>query len=154
MTLHLTLCYVVLALVFYLPRFGLYLLPFYLSGAVLLLLRGRTPGPRPLAARSRGATWFPALGVALLVGLILASGWRAVADLREALRDAPWETREAGLLLRELGQPGDRQQPALLQPDHRCHGHRRRDSKHCGYHFRDQCGHLLSCGYKRLRRGN
>jgi len=108
MTLHLTLCYVVLALVFYLPRFGLYLLPFYLSGAVLLLLRGRTPGPRPLAARSRGATWFPALGVALLVGLILASGWRAVADLREALRDAPWETREAGLLLRELGQPGDR----------------------------------------------
>jgi tetratricopeptide (TPR) repeat protein len=40
--------------------------------------------------------------------MILASGWRALVGVRDALANAPHETREAGLLLRSMARPGDR----------------------------------------------
>ena len=105
MALHAALCYAVLALVFYLPRFGIYLLPFYLTGAVLLLRRWSGTPPEQ---RSRRTAMLARLGAATLVALLLASGVSAVAGIRSALRDAPHETRTAGLLLRRLAHPGDR----------------------------------------------
>jgi tetratricopeptide (TPR) repeat protein len=110
MALHLALCYLALAPVFYLERFGLYLIPFYVSGAVALILYARLPwrrAPEQRAGRpSRLWTRMPRL--VLLSALILASGWRALVGLRDALANAPHEAREAGLLLRSMARPGDR----------------------------------------------
>ena len=108
--LHMGLAYAALVPVFYLPRFGLYLIPFYLSGAVTLVLhlrlplRGRRPD-RPEAVRPRAA--LRALRPALLAALILASGARAIGELRGVLARAPHETRDAARLLRRIGEPRD-----------------------------------------------
>jgi tetratricopeptide (TPR) repeat protein len=105
MALHVALCYLALAPVFYLRRFGLYLIPFYLSGAVALVLYQRIPWP-PRAAP--GPRWSGALRPALLAVLLAASAYPAVAEIRQALNTAPIETREGGLLLRSIGRPGER----------------------------------------------
>ena len=108
LALHAALCYAALALVFYQPRFGLYLVPFYLSGAVVLILHTRLPGRHAPERASREPSRTQAWRRLLLAALIVASGWRAVTDVRTALATAPGETREAGLLLRGMGRPGDR----------------------------------------------
>jgi Flp pilus assembly protein TadD len=110
MAIHLSLCYLALAPIFYLPRFGLYLIPFYLSGAVALILYQRLPWRRAAAqgAGRSSRSWTRMLRRALLSALILASGWRALVEVREVLANAPHETREAGLLLRSVARPGER----------------------------------------------
>jgi tetratricopeptide (TPR) repeat protein len=109
MAVHAALSYVVLVPIFYLPRFGLFLIPFYLSGVVALVLYVRLP-----PGRATGGTAAPPPGgtrplrPVLLAALILASGWQAITGVRESLATAPHETREAGLLLRPRARPGDR----------------------------------------------
>ena len=105
MALHAGLSYLVLTLVFYNPRFFLYLLPFYLSGTFGLLLAppaGRTapepsgePGGRPAALR-----------LAVAAALLFGSGVVAVSEARTTLHDPPVETRIAGEWLRGIGHPG------------------------------------------------
>ena len=110
MAIHVSLCYLVLAPIFYLQRLGLYLIPFYLSGTVALILYQRLPwrrAPGQGAGKSR-SSWTGLVRPALLSAMILASGWRAFVGVRDALANAPHETREAGLLLRSMARPGDR----------------------------------------------
>ncbi|MBI5837918.1 MAG: tetratricopeptide repeat protein [Candidatus Eisenbacteria bacterium] len=116
---HFALGYLSLVSVFYGPRFFLYLLPFYLSGAGALVLMW-SPG-RPAAVRSPGRSapagaavpavagraWLPALRWVLLAGLLAPSGARAWADIQALLADAPHEVRVGGELLRSLGRPGE-----------------------------------------------
>ena len=105
MALHAALCYLTLAPVFYLTRFGLYLIPFYLSGVVALILYQRIPWSRGAGAGSAPAQ--PGRPV-LLAALLAACAIPAGAGIREALDTAPNEARAAGLVLRSIGSPGDR----------------------------------------------
>jgi tetratricopeptide (TPR) repeat protein len=102
MILHFALCYATLALVFYTPRFFLYLVPFYLAGAALALFP-RPRGPAPARA-PRPATWRLAAAVAGIV----ASGVVAARETRTLLAEAPSEVLAAGAALRPLARPGDR----------------------------------------------
>jgi tetratricopeptide (TPR) repeat protein len=98
---HFLLCYLLLAPVFYAPRFALYLLPFYMIGAALLAVTA-WPFGRPAPAtwtRVRMALF------AVLVSVSIVPAWMRV---RTALGEAPREVREAGRVLRTMGRPGDR----------------------------------------------
>ena len=102
--LHSSLCYLVLALVFYSPRFFLYLLPFYLSGAAGLLLLPRLPFVKPSARHA--PSWIAIVRVTVIAGLFAASAVSAFAGARRLLAAAPEETRLAGPVLRRLGASG------------------------------------------------
>jgi tetratricopeptide (TPR) repeat protein len=91
------LCYATLAFVYYSARYFVYLLPFYLGAAALLVF------PAPAWAR-RAAPVRLALA-ALAVGMLAVGTGRAVAAL---LAEAPTEMRIAAAFLREVSQPGDR----------------------------------------------
>jgi tetratricopeptide (TPR) repeat protein len=102
---HFALCYATLALVFYTPRFFLYLVPFYLAAAALALFplprdRAAAPAPRP----ARAAPW----RIAAAVAAIVASAVVAVRETRTLLAEAPSEVLAAGAALRPLARPGDR----------------------------------------------
>ncbi len=99
---HFLLGYATLTAVFYLPRFGLFLVPFYAAAAAWLVIEA---APRWAAAAARASAARPvriAVWVALLVPTLV------VAALAEhgRLALAPVETREAGAVLRELGGSG------------------------------------------------
>jgi Tfp pilus assembly protein PilF len=95
---HFLLAYLVLTLVFYTPRFFLYLLPFYLSGAFGLML-GSAPA-RP--------GWLGAAGRTVAIGAIVLSAAVAGRDTQRLLADPPDETRVAGEWLRGMAKPGQR----------------------------------------------
>jgi tetratricopeptide (TPR) repeat protein len=100
--LHVALAYAVLAFAFYAPRFFLYLLPFYLGGAVALVLELNWPlrgkrGAAPAAFAARAGV----IGLA-----VLASAVTAVRGTRELLRSEPSETRHAGEWLHAQGLTG------------------------------------------------
>jgi Flp pilus assembly protein TadD len=94
--LHWALCYLVLAPVFYAPRFSLYLIPFYLTAVALFFLRW------PLPERWRTAR------NAALAALFVAAAVPTTTHVRHVLASAPHETREAGALLHAIARPGDR----------------------------------------------
>jgi tetratricopeptide (TPR) repeat protein len=103
--IHVVLCVLTLAPVFYLSRFALYLLPFYLAGAAAVLVEVPDALDRrfaraldPAARRLRRAA-IPAVTFLLLA----ASGVAAVLLLRANLALAPYETRLAGETLRREG---------------------------------------------------
>ncbi len=108
MALHFLLCYLTLSTIFYSERFFLYLLPFYLSGAVALVLDLGWPwglrSGRPHAGRGSLAR---SVRPALLGALIAGSAFRAVAEARSMLALEPYETREAAALLRSIGHSGE-----------------------------------------------
>jgi tetratricopeptide (TPR) repeat protein len=99
---HVVLCYAVLALVFYAPRFFLFLLPFYLSGAFGLLVAPRLDDGRMGA----GARRLRIVGLACAGAAIVASGVSAGAGVARMLAEAPDEARVAGERLHALGRPG------------------------------------------------
>jgi Flp pilus assembly protein TadD len=101
MLLHAGLAYLVLTLVFYAPRFFLYLLPFYLSGTFGLLLATRMGG-------EGGAIDRPALRLGIAALLLALSAAVTAAEVRRMLADPPDETRVAGEWLRAIGHPGER----------------------------------------------
>jgi Flp pilus assembly protein TadD len=107
MTVHFLLGYAVLCLTFYAPRFFLYLIPFYLSGAFGLLLGpplfAPSPSLFPEAAR-RGLQRAAPVIAAILIGF---SAWAAFRDTGSALAGAPDETRHGGELLRRVGVSGE-----------------------------------------------
>jgi hypothetical protein len=106
--LHFALCYAVLATVFYLPRFHIYLVPFYLSGAawlVFALMSRRLFARDPVAARTAPAWTLPA-SLALGIALMLPSAYASIRDEAHLLAKAPDETRLAGAVLSTLG-PAD-----------------------------------------------
>jgi hypothetical protein len=84
-------------LVFYTPRFFLYLVPFYLIGAALAFF------PR-VARVPRLRRWLSVAGALA----ILASAVVAVRETAALLRDPPRELLEAGSILRAVSRPGDR----------------------------------------------
>ena len=96
--LHFGLSYLLLTLVFYAPRFFLYLLPFYLSGTFGLLLANGSAPAKPV----------PVLRLGLAAALVVLSAVVAVAGARRLLADPPDETRVAGEWLRAFGHPGER----------------------------------------------
>lgn len=100
MLIHAGLAYLVLSLVFYTPRFFLYLLPFYLSGTLGLLL-ARPPAPG--AGRAAGAKSVPLARIGIAGALLLISAVATVAASRRLLADPPEETRVAGEILRGVG---------------------------------------------------
>ncbi len=109
LAIHAGLAYLVLTLVFYVPRFFLYLLPFYLSGTFGLLLRARlvpAPGAGPWTRADR--EWLRLAGPVLAAALIVLSAFAAFGEARRILADPPEETRIAGELLRGVGRPGER----------------------------------------------
>jgi len=89
--------YATLALVFYAPRFFLYLVPFYLGSAALAFFPRRRVG----APLGRGLAIAGA--VAVVASAVLA-GRETVA----LLRDPPVEVVEAGRVLSAVARPGDR----------------------------------------------
>jgi hypothetical protein len=94
-------CYLVLCLVFYSPRFFLFLLPFYLSGLCAVLIGAREPGaiePPP---------WIRRIGPWLTAALIAAGAITAARETKALLADAPVEVRAGGEALRAVGRPGD-----------------------------------------------
>jgi tetratricopeptide (TPR) repeat protein len=104
---HFLFAYLVLASVFYAPRFFLYLIPFYLMGAAALLFQFPLPArfaPRGTAVRA-GAR---ALGWGVAAFLLMVSGAGAVRSLRTAFASAPSEARLAGETLRRMGPAGAR----------------------------------------------
>lgn len=103
LALHAGGAYLVLAFVFYTPRFFLYLLPFYLSGAFGLLLASRAAGSA--AAPDSRPPWLRRVAPVLAAAMIAGSGVVAVVEARRLLADPPDETRVAGELLRALGRP-------------------------------------------------
>ena len=92
LAVHFALAYAVLAFAFYVPRFFLYLLPFYLTGAIALLVAAPLPWRTPAVARARVA-------LALLAGL--AGLVPTTRDVRNRLAGAPTETRAAGEWLKQ-----------------------------------------------------
>lgn len=104
MVLHAGLSYLVLTLVFYNPRFFLYLLPFYLSGTFGLLLAGADRVAAP--GRAGPPTGTPRVRLALAAALLIGSAAVAIAQARVALRDPPLEAKLAGEWLRGIGNPG------------------------------------------------
>jgi len=112
MALHFGLCYLLLATVFYLPRFSLYLIPFYLSGVVALGLTiplGRRASWRPpWAAPSLQVPGALALRAAVLVALFSVSASISWNEENQLLAKAPHEVRVGGALLRKHARPGER----------------------------------------------
>lgn len=107
--LHFIACYLLLTLVFYTPRFFLYLLPFYLSGAIGLLLWPRLrPAPEASTAEREAHRWAIELGPVVVAILLAASAVDAASQARKLLSHPPEETRVAGALLRGIGRPGER----------------------------------------------
>jgi 4-amino-4-deoxy-L-arabinose transferase-like glycosyltransferase len=106
MLAHFFFTYAMLALVFYTPRFFLFLLPFYLSGAV----GGLRVAAEWLARRTGPALLQPArVLVVLIVGSVAAvSGVAGSKDIAQSLDDAPVETVEAARVLRSVGTPDQR----------------------------------------------
>lgn len=98
LAIHYALGYIVLATVFYAPRFSLYLIPCYLLAVAMFYLHAPIPRRRVSMV----------VRVALLAGLFVASGVPAVMSVRTLLASAPHEVREGGLLLRSIGAPGER----------------------------------------------
>jgi cytochrome c-type biogenesis protein CcmH/NrfG len=98
---HGLLAYGVLCLVFYAPRFSLFLLPFYLSGACLLLLRTAQPLDGEWGRGQRNRLW-RAAGFGLLAVLYVVSAVTALRQVRSTLAQTPYVTRELGLALRRL----------------------------------------------------
>jgi tetratricopeptide (TPR) repeat protein len=104
---HCLFAYLVLAGVFYAPRFFLYLIPFYLMGAGALLFQS----PLPARIAAGGAAWRVAartLPWALAVAMLAISGATAVRTLRTSFESEPTEARLAGEALRGLGPAGAR----------------------------------------------
>jgi Flp pilus assembly protein TadD len=97
--LNTLLAYCVLSLAFYVPRFSLFLLPFYLSGTCLLL---HQTGPPPLLALQRHRRLWEAGGLILLASLYAVSAIVAVRQVLPLLRQAPYVTCDLGLALRRL----------------------------------------------------
>ena len=95
--IHFVFCYATLALVFYAPRFFLYLVPFYLIGAALAFF------PRGRRAEGPGR-W----RVIAATAAVLTSGAVSAQQTAALLRDPPWEIVEAGRILRAVSRPGDR----------------------------------------------
>ncbi|MBI1797969.1 MAG: glycosyltransferase family 39 protein [Candidatus Eisenbacteria bacterium] len=95
------LCYAVLCFVFYSPRFFLFLLPFYLSGACALLI-----GAEPQGA-IRPPEWLRRVGPWAAAALIAVSAVAAARENRALLADAPDEVRAGGEALRRIARPGD-----------------------------------------------
>ncbi len=103
MVLHFGLAYLVLALVFYSPRFSLYLLPFYLAGVAGLLTLDRLPFT---AATRAGSRWVPRARAGVTVALLAVSAVSTVVDVRRLLADPPDEVRLAAAELRSHGLEG------------------------------------------------
>lgn len=100
---HAISAYVLLAVVFYSPRFSLYLLPFYLSGLVLVLLPRSSGAPRERG--HEGSRWRLAAGGVALVVLYATSAVISAAQLREVLSQTPFATRDVGQELRARREP-------------------------------------------------
>lgn len=104
-SVHAAACGVVLAAVFYNPRFGMYLLPFYLASAGLALTWCAfrlNSLPMQSKFRSLRALAVPVVGALALGG----SGTVATTSAVNMLENAPHETRIAGQELRSLGLSG------------------------------------------------
>lgn len=106
--LHFALCYLILTLVFYVPRFFIYLIPFYLAGAAALLLVWYWSG-----SHSGRSTWYTTTVVRngrlfLAVVLVIVSAYTAIQETRSLLDGAPHEVRMAGETLRAIGDSEDR----------------------------------------------
>ncbi len=95
--LHFVLCYATLALVFYTPRFFLYLVPFYLAAAALAFF-----------PKASWAKRFRPILVGAAALALVGSGIATVFAMRSLLADAPYEIRVAGRKLHPLARPGDR----------------------------------------------
>lgn len=109
LAIHAGLAYLILTLVFYVPRFFLYLLPFYLSGTFGLLLRAQLVPPAGAGSWTRDDRgWLRLAGPVLAAVLIVLSAIAAAGEARKVLSDPPEETRTAGELLRTIGRPGER----------------------------------------------
>lgn len=94
---HYVFCYATLALVFYTPRFFLYLVPFYLAAAGLFFL---PPG------RSKG--WLRKLGIVLAAAALAGSAVMSARQTGAQLAADPFEIVEAGHTLKKLAPPGAR----------------------------------------------
>ena len=94
--------YALLCLAFYSPRFSLFLLPYYLSGACLLLLRPPEPSMPELARHGARQRLWRTAGPALLVILYSASAIVAVRQARALLSQTPYVVRDLGVALRHL----------------------------------------------------
>ncbi len=100
-------CYAVLSLVFYAPRFFIYLLPFYLSGVIGLLLLPRVRNGTPPRVPPRMLRVWRTAGPLAVAILVAASAMNAALSARRLLAAAPHETRLAGAALRALASPGE-----------------------------------------------
>jgi len=95
------LAYGVLSWAFYAPRFSLFLLPFYLSGVCLMLIRTGEPrgGEAAEGTGPRHTPTWRAAGLGLLAALYAVSAVAAARQARSLLAQAPYVTRDAGLAL-------------------------------------------------------
>lgn len=102
-TTHFALAYGTLATVFYVPRFSLILVPFYLSAAAWLVLECVPRFGRAAARPRPPARWVHAVRAAAWVALIVPAARIAASGERDRLAGAPVETQWAGETLRRLG---------------------------------------------------
>ena len=96
--LHFAGAYLSLAVIFYAPRFFLYLLPFYLAGAAALFV-GWERAPlwkERLRVHDRLRPLLRMAGGAVLVGLFAQLGLESARHLNRLLDEAPYEVRLAG----------------------------------------------------------
>jgi tetratricopeptide (TPR) repeat protein len=108
-TVHVVLAYLVLTLIFYTPRYFIYLLPFYLSGTFGLLLRAQVAAVSDPTKSGGGLPRRVRLtGPLVAIALIVVSAVTSIGETRRVLADPPEETRVAGELLRGLGRRGQR----------------------------------------------
>jgi tetratricopeptide (TPR) repeat protein len=104
LALHLGLSFLVLAWVFYDPRFSLYHAPFLLTGAALFVTRQPLPAALRPARAGREAAW----RMAVMLALIAGSGFEAVRLAKFLIEREPREVREAAAILRDDGGTGQR----------------------------------------------
>ncbi|HET9327806.1 MAG TPA: tetratricopeptide repeat protein, partial [Candidatus Eisenbacteria bacterium] len=106
---HFSLAYLLLCLAFYSPRFGLYLLPFYLSGVALLMLWTQDASPAE-AKEGQWARWSVSKwsGVTIVAILYAGSAFLAARQVATLLAQTPHVVREVAIAFRGTQRPGTR----------------------------------------------
>ena len=119
--LHAAAAYLSLSVIFYAPRFFLYLLPFYLAGAAALVVGGPAAPPlRRILARvpERARTAARAVAAAALLLFLVQLGWESRKHVTALLAGAPHEVVHAARRVASLPSGSSRNTGVMARKPH------------------------------------